>query len=129
MYPDIKRLAVTLIGMQLDPNHQSECETNDNITVKEIIGLVEDLSITQLNTYHISIIITPGQSELKYFNMWRPAINNLRDTSLLTIVTSYSHYDRDSNDAIFDEPTLYNYFNVNILLPSSTNIWGMKTLV
>ena len=122
IYPDIKKLEITLCGHEID--EQTQIHVDPKIIKMRILKSgVEAIKKSDLAQISCAIMICPGLSGERLFDLWTPAINKLLDLSLTTIVTSYSHWDRDSNDALFDEPVLHNYFGANIIIPSTVNCW------
>lgn len=110
------KLQVTMIGPEVSKQRPQRL---GSVVISRMESKAEEAMIPSMFESGVAIIFQPGmQSNTP---PWKTALSLLRDWNSLTIVTSYSHENHKTYDAVHDEDILTRYFGMNMVLSSYLN--------
>lgn len=118
LYPDLEGIEITLIGPEV--SNQTKYNKDNYVTIIKKSGVLESVypSLSS-DSFSLAVVFQPGLSD--NLNSWTEAFKILVNSEILTITTGYSHNQRWSYDALFDETVLKEYFGANLIIPRTRN--------
>jgi hypothetical protein len=119
IYPDLKRIDLVLCGPEVSNQRTKEFKEY-HYTLSSREGNMESLFPSlDRSSFSLAVVLQPGLSD--YLRSWTPPFRILVESGILTLTTGYSHIDRWTSDAVFDEIVLTTYFGANVVLKRTRN--------